>query len=137
MKELDGKTAIISGGAEGIGLGIAQVLGRYGMNIVIADINAEQLEKARQSLEQAGTPVLAVSLDVVAVEQWRKVAEQAMDRFGKVHMLVNNAGVGGAPKPIDTSSEQDWRWVVDVNLMGVVNGAQTVIPLIMVKAGGL
>ena len=96
MKELDGKTAIIRGGAEGIGRGMAQVLGRYGMNIVIADINAEQLEKARQSLEQAGTPVLAVSLDVVAVEQWRKVAEQAMDRFGKVHMLVNNAGVGGA-----------------------------------------
>ena len=136
MKELDGKTAIISGGAEGIGLGIAQVLGRYGMNIVIADINAEQLEKARQNLEQAGTPVLAVSLDVVAVEQWRKVAEQAMDRFGKVHMLVNNAGVGGAPKPIDTSSEQDWRWVVDVNLMGVVNGAQTIIPLIKAHGEG-
>jgi NAD(P)-dependent dehydrogenase (short-subunit alcohol dehydrogenase family) len=121
MKELDGKTAIISGGAEGIGLGIAQVLGRYGMNIVIADINAEQLEKARQSLEQAGTPVLAVSLDVVAVEQWRKVTEQAVDRFGKVHMLV---------------SEQDWRWVVDVNLMGVVNGAQTVIPLIKAHGEG-
>jgi NAD(P)-dependent dehydrogenase (short-subunit alcohol dehydrogenase family) len=135
MKELDGKTAIISGGAEGIGLGIAQVLGRYGMNIVIADINAEQLEKARQSLEQAGTPVLAVSLDVVAVEQWRKVAEQAMDRFGKVHMLVNNAGVGGAPKPIDTSSEQDWRWVVDVNLM-VVNVASMAgfVPLPMASA---
>ena len=136
MKELDGTTAIISGGAEGIGLGIAQVLGRYGMNIVIADINAEQLEKARQNLEQAGTPVLAVSLDVVAAEQWRKVAEQAIDRFGKVHMLVNNAGVGGAPSPIDTSSEQDWRWVVDVNLMGVVNGAQTVIPLIKAHGEG-
>lgn len=136
MKELHGKTVIISGGAEGIGLGIAQVLGRYGMNIVIADINPEQLEKAKQHLEQAGTPVLAVSLDVVAVEQWRTVAEQAIDRFGKIHMLVNNAGVGGAPNPIDVSSEQDWRWVVDVNLMGVVNGAQTVIPLIKAHGEG-
>lgn len=136
MKELDGKTAIISGGAEGIGLGIAQVLGRYGMNIVIADINAEQLEKARQTLEQADIPVLAVSLDVVDVEQWRAVAEHAIEQFGKVHMLVNNAGVGGAPNPIGISSEQDWRWVVDVNLMGVVNGAQTVIPLIQAHGQG-
>ena len=80
--------------------------------------------------------MLAVSLDVVAVEQWRTVAEQAIDRFGKVHMLVNNAGVGGAPNPIDISSEQDWRWIVDVNLMGVVNGAQTVIPLIKAHGEG-
>mgnify|MGYP002701011636 FL=1 len=106
------------------------------MNIGFADINTEQLEKAKRNLEQSGTPVLAVSLDVVAVEQWRAVAEQAIDRFGKVHMLVNNAGVGGVPRPIDTSSEQDWRWIVDVNLMGVVNGAQTVIPLIKAHGEG-
>lgn len=136
MKELDGKTAIISGGAEGIGLGMAQVLGGYGMNIVIADINAEQLENAKQSLEQAGTSVLALSLDVASAEQWQQVAEQAIDRFGKVHMLVNNAGVGGVPRPIDSSTEQDWRWIVDVNLMGVVNGAQTFIPLIKAHGEG-
>ena len=67
MKELDGKAVIISGGAEGIGLGIAQVLGRYVINIVIANINAEQREKAKRNLEQSGTPVLAVSLDILEV----------------------------------------------------------------------
>jgi NAD(P)-dependent dehydrogenase (short-subunit alcohol dehydrogenase family) len=130
MMELNGKTAIVSGAAEGIGFGIAEEVGRLGMNVVIADINAEQLEAARKKLEQQGVAVLAVSLDVANCAQWREVAKQAIDRFGKVHMLVNNAGVGGAPSPIESSTEKDWRWIVDVNLMGVVNGAQTVIPLI-------
>ena len=130
MKSLAGKTAIISGGAEGIGLSIAKEIGGHGMNVVIADINAEQLERAKESLEQLDIPVLAVKLDVADSSQWREVAQQATDRFGKIHMLVNNAGVGGAPSPIDTSTEKDWRWIVEVNLMGVVFGAQTVIPLI-------
>lgn len=129
MKSLAGKTAIISGGAEGIGLSIAKEVGGHGMNVVIADINAEQLEKAKESLEQLDIPVLAVTLDVADSTQWQDVASQATERFGKVHMLVNNAGVGGAPSPIDTSTEKDWRWIVEVNLMGVVFGAQTVIPL--------
>ena len=130
MKELNGKTAIITGGAEGIGLGIAQVLGSHGMNVVIADINSEQLNKARQNLEALGIPTLALTLDVANSAQWAEVAQQALARFGKVHMLVNNAGVGGAPGPVQNSTEKDWRWIVDVNLMGVVYGAQTVIPLI-------
>ena len=130
MEELNGKTAIISGGAEGIGLGLARVLGSHGMNIVIADINSEQLAKAQQTLETLGIPSLALTLDVTSSEQWSDVAQQTVARFGKVHMLVNNAGVGGAPGPIQTSTEKDWRWIVDVNLMGVVFGAQAVIPLI-------
>ncbi len=136
MKELQGKTAIISGGAEGIGLAMAQELGGHGMNIVVADINAEQLEKARLTLEAADIQVLAVSLDVAVTEQWRELGEQAIDRFGKVHMLVNNAGVGGVPSPIDSSTEQEWRWIVDVNLMGVVSGAQAIIPLIKAHGEG-
>lgn len=130
MKELKGKTAIISGGAEGIGLNIAKELGRNGMNIVIADINEEQLEQARRALSDLKIPVLATTLDVADSTQWQKVTDQVIERFGKVHMLVNNAGVGGAPNPISSGNEKDWQWVVDVNLMGVVNGAHTVIPLI-------
>ena len=136
MQELNGKTAIISGGAEGIGLGIAQVLGRHGMNVVIADINSKQLEKARLNLEELGVPVLALTLDVADTAQWKTVAHQALERFGKVHMLVNNAGVGGAPSPVDSTQEGDWRWIVDVNLMGVVYGAQTMIPLIKAHGEG-
>lgn len=129
MNDLQGKTAIISGGAEGIGYGIAQVLGRNGMNIVLADINAELLEKAEQGLQQLGVPVLALPLDVVDTAQWQTVTQKSVDRFGKIHMLVNNAGVGGTPSPVGTGREKDWRWIVDVNLMGVVNGAEAVIPL--------
>ncbi len=130
MKQLAGKTAIISGGAEGIGLGIAKAMGRYGMNIVLADINADQLKEAEQSLQELSVPVLALPLDVAVREQWDDVARQAADHFGNIHMLVNNAGVGGTPQPIAQEQEKDWRWVVDVNLMGVVNGAHAVTPLI-------
>jgi NAD(P)-dependent dehydrogenase (short-subunit alcohol dehydrogenase family) len=129
MTELESKTAIISGGAEGIGLGIAQVLGRHGMNIVLADINEAQLKNAEKSLCEQGVPVLAVALDAADSTQWENVAKQTNERFGNIHMLVNNAGVGGTPGAVDATHQKDWRWVVDVNLMGVVNGTQTMIPL--------
>ena len=129
MKDLNGKTAIISGGAEGIGFGVAQEMGRQGMNVVLADINVEQLQRAEKSLLEQGIAVLAVALDAADIGQWHNVAERTIERFGKVHMLVNNAGVGGTPGTADSLGQKDWRWVIDVNLMGVVNGAQTIVPL--------
>lgn len=128
MDQLSGKTVLISGGAEGIGLALAKVLGQLGMCVVIADINPEQLAKAEAELSSLGVPVLACALNVVDVSQWESVAQQAIARFGKLHMLINNAGVGGSPKPIGTCTEADWRWIMDVNVMGVVNGAQTLVP---------
>ena len=128
MKELAGKTAIISGGAEGIGFGIAEVLGENGMNIVLTDINADGLAEAEQKLKQQNVPVISSPLDVVDKSQWEKVVQQAIAEFGKVHMLINNAGVGGEPRPIELDTQESWKWVVDVNLMGVVNGAHAVIP---------
>jgi NAD(P)-dependent dehydrogenase (short-subunit alcohol dehydrogenase family) len=127
--DLKGKTAVVSGGAEGIGFAIAQVMGQQGMNVVLADINAEQLQIAEQSLQQQGIAVLAVALDAADIAQWERLAEQTLQHFGKVHMLVNNAGVTGRAAPIGATDLDDWRWVLDVNLMGVVNGAQTMIPL--------
>lgn len=129
MNELNGKTVVVSGGAEGIGLGMARILGGHGMNVVLADINAEQLQKAEQGLSEQNIPVLSVALDAGNIEQWQDVAEQAIIRFGKVHMLVNNAGVSGTPGSIEDTHQKDWRWVVDVNLMGVVNGTQVMVPL--------
>lgn len=121
---------MVSGGAEGIGLSIARALGRQGMNVVLGDIDAAQLELARQQLQAQGIDVLACVMDVTRIEQWAEVAEQAVARFGKVHMLVNNAGVGAIGESIERSKIEDWRWVVDVNLMGIVYGTQTMIPLI-------
>ena len=130
MSRFTGKTAIISGGAEGIGFSIAQAVGKQGMNVVIGDIDTDQLEQARAKLEAQGIAVLAVPMDVTRQDQWQAVAEQAKTRFGNVHMLVNNAGVTGTPCAIEQMDEKDWRWVLDVNLMGVIYGTAAIVPLI-------
>ena len=95
MFKFEGRTAVISGGAEGIGLSIAKALGEQKMNIVLADIDEKNLLKSAAELESLGIPVLAALLDVADEMQWKSVAEKAVERFGKVHMVVNNAGVGG------------------------------------------
>lgn len=130
MSQFAGKTAIISGGAEGIGFSVAQAVGKQGMNVVIGDIDTDQLEQAKAKLEAQGIVVLAVQMDVSKQEQWRSVAEQAKERFGKIHMLVNNAGVTGTPGTIEQTDDKDWRWVLDVNLMGVIYGTEAIVPLI-------
>ena len=130
MSQFIGKTAVISGGAEGIGLSIAKALAEEKMNIVLTDINEENLQKASLELEATGVSVLPVLLDVAEEDQWEKVAEQAIARFGKIHMLVNNAGVGGDSGSIESQNKKGWQWVLDVNLMGVVYGAKVMVPLI-------
>ena len=130
MSQFTGKTAVISGGAEGIGLSIAKALAEQNMNIVLTDINEENLKKASLELEATGVSVLSVVLDVAEEDQWEVVAEQAIARFGKVHMLVNNAGVGGDSTSIENQNKKGWQWVLDVNLMGVVYGAKVMVPLI-------
>ena len=130
MSQFAGKTAVISGGAEGIGLSIAQALGAQKMNIVIADIDEVNLKKACLGLEAAGVSVLAVALNVAEETQWQEVANQAVARFGKIHMVVNNAGVGGDTGPIENQDKKGWQWALDVNLMGVVFGAKIMTPLI-------
>lgn len=130
MSTFTGKTALISGGAEGIGFAIAKAMGHQGMNVVLGDIDAAQLAKAEDTLTQEGIEVLTVKMDVTDPAQWQKFGEAAVERFGKVHMLVNNAGVGGTPGPIENTDAKDWAWVLDVNLMGVVHGAHAIVPLI-------
>jgi NAD(P)-dependent dehydrogenase (short-subunit alcohol dehydrogenase family) len=130
MSQFTGKTAVISGGAEGIGLSIAKALGQQQMNIVIADINQERLQEAYVELKNAGIKVLAVVLNVADEAQWQNVAEQAIERFGKVHMIVNNAGVGGGSGSIEQQDAKAWKWTLDVNLMGVLYGAKAIVPLI-------
>jgi len=130
MSDFAGKTAVISGGAEGIGFSVAQAVGKQGMNVVIADIDEAQLKRAQSELEALDINVLALTMDASKQDQWHKVAEQAEARFGKIHMLVNNAGVGGTPGSIEQTDDKDWRWVLDVNLMGVIYGAEAIIPCI-------
>ena len=130
MFKFEGRTAVISGGAEGIGLSIAKALGEQKMNIVLADIDEKNLLKSAAELESLGIPVLATLLDVADEMQWKSVAEKAVKRFGKVHMVVNNAGVGGDSGPIENQETEGWQWALGVNLMGVVYGAKVMTPLI-------
>jgi NAD(P)-dependent dehydrogenase (short-subunit alcohol dehydrogenase family) len=123
-----GKTTLISGAAGGIGFALAKEFGELGMNVVIADIDEVALASAKKQLESLDINVLACELDVTDFTQWQACVEQTIATFGKLHMVVNNAGVGGVPGKIEQADHDMWRWVVDVNLMGVVYGAQAAIP---------
>ncbi|GAB3100632.1 SDR family NAD(P)-dependent oxidoreductase [Aestuariicella hydrocarbonica] len=136
MSEFLGKTAVISGGAEGIALSIARAVGKQGMKVVLGDIDVAQLQLAEQSLRDEGIEVLALPLDVTKPEQWQQIAKAAQERFGNIHMLVNNAGVSGTPGVIEQTNIKDWNWVMDVNLMGVIYGTQTLIPLMKQHSEG-
>lgn len=124
--QFTGKTAVISGGAGGIGLALAVEFGQLGMNIVIGDIDTKQLAEAEQQLKAQGINALACPLDVTQYQQWLELLDSAEAEFGDIHMLINNAGVGGLPGSIDDTKIDTWKWVLDVNVMGVVNGTQTV-----------
>jgi len=126
--EFSGKTAIISGGAGGIGFALAEEFGKLGMNIVIADIDQTLLKKAEQKLQDASIQVLARTLDVTNYSQWEDTVSAAEEQFGNIHMLINNAGVGGIPGSVDKTKIETWKWVLDVNVMGVVNGTQATAP---------
>ena len=134
--EFQNKTVIISGGAEGIGFALAKSLGQAGMNVVIGDINAEALSGAEQTLKSLSIPVLAVTMDVANPDHWRIAIEHTIEKFGQVHAVVNNAGVGGKPGPVENNTLSDWQWCIDVNLIGVVNGMQAAVPEIKRAGGG-
>jgi NAD(P)-dependent dehydrogenase (short-subunit alcohol dehydrogenase family) len=128
MQNLAGKTAFVTGGASGIGLGIAKALSGAGMNVVIADIREDHLEAAKAEL---GNPkrVLALKLDVTDRNDFARAADAAELSFGKIHVLCNNAGVA-VVGPTTLATYADWDWVMGVNLGGTINGIVTILPRI-------
>lgn len=130
MKDFEGKVAFVTGAASGIGLGIARALAARGMKVMMADIEAGPLEKAVASLKESNGGVEGVICDVSDIEAVRSAARKTIESFGKVHVIVNNAGVGGGGGETGTIPMEDWKWTVDVNLMGVVHGCETFVPLI-------
>ena len=134
MQNLPGKTAFVTGGASGIGLGIAKALLGAGMNVVIADIRDDHLAQASAEL---GVPerLLALKLDVTDRASYERAADVAEARFGKIHLLCNNAGVA-VVGPTELATYADWDWVLGVNLCGVVNGIVTILPRILKHGEG-
>ena len=130
LTEFRGRTAVITGGASGIGLAYAHTCAALGMNLVLADIEANALQQAVAAFEDRQTPVLGVITDTMRKASIESLFRDATRRFGNIHLLFNNAGVvnGGAPVPIWETSEEDWDWVLGVNLHGVRWGIQTFVP---------
>ncbi len=128
MQNLPGKTAFVTGGASGIGLGIAKALLGARMNVVIADVRDDHLSAAAAELGTAER-VLALKLDVTNRADYARAADAAEARFGKIHVLCNNAGVA-VVGPTDLATYADWDWVMGVNLGGTINGIVTILPRI-------
>lgn len=127
IKDLDGKTALITGAAGGIGLGTAKVFARAGMNVVITDINEEQLPVAESELKSITDNVLALRVDSTNTDSLQSAADQVEKKFGNLHVLFNNAGIGGGGKILETADEK-WRQVYEVNVYGPLNGINLFLP---------
>jgi len=130
MKDFAGKVAVITGGASGIGRGIAQWCVGAGVKVVLADIDGGRLEAAEADLTAMGGTVLCVRTDVAKRGDVEELARRAFDWFGQVHLLFNNAGVAAGGPPWE-ATWNDWEWVIGVNLWGVIHGVKIFTPRMM------
>ena len=136
MENTEGKTAFITGAGSGLGLGMAKAFaGTGGMKVVIADIRQEALDEAMTFFRQKDLPVHPIRLDVTDREAYAAAADEAEEVFGKIHVLVNNAGVGTLG-PMQNATYKDWDFAVSVNLGGVINGIVTILPRIFKHGEG-
>lgn len=135
MDEFAGKVAVITGGAAGIGLAMARRFGAEGMKLVIADIQPDALDDAVSTLNAEGIETIGVRADVSDRAQVQAIADAAMARYGAIHLACNNAGVGSGGLTWELT-EADWRWVLGVDLWGVIHGVGIFTPLIIASGGG-
>ncbi|QCI93719.1 SDR family NAD(P)-dependent oxidoreductase [Novosphingobium sp. EMRT-2] len=134
MKDFAGRTAFVTGGANGVGIGLVRQLLNEGCKVAIADIRQDSIDKALAALDNR--EVMGVQLDVASREGFREAADRVEAEMGPVSILCNNAGVN-LFQPIEESSFDDWDWLLGVNLHGVINGVMTFVPRMVerVKAG--
>jgi NAD(P)-dependent dehydrogenase (short-subunit alcohol dehydrogenase family) len=135
MRDLAGKTAFVTGGAGGIGFAMGRAFAEAGMKVMLADIESEVLAGAVRSLHNVGPEVRGIICDVADPASVEQAARGTIDAFGKVHVVCNNAGVAAAGG-IDNISLDNWRWVLDVNLMGVLHGVRAFLAHIRAHGEG-
>ena len=128
MRDLKGKTAFITGGASGFWLEFARGFLKKGMNVALADIEEPALARAADALQADSTRLRGFVCDVADRASLQAAAEGAIAAFGRVHLVCNNAGVGGRPGGIEELSARQWEWVLSINLMGVVHGIAVFLP---------
>ena len=126
-----GRVAVVTGAASGIGLGLCERFAADGMRVVMADVEESELRDQAARLSGHGATVLPVVTDVSGAEQVESLRDRAVAAFGAVHLLCNNAGVGGPHGPLWEISRGDWDWVLGVNLGGVINGIRAFVPLLL------
>jgi NAD(P)-dependent dehydrogenase (short-subunit alcohol dehydrogenase family) len=133
MKSFQGRTAVVTGAGSGFGLETARLAAREGMNVVLADVQADALDAAATELRASGAQVLPFRLDVSKAAEVEALGAAAVERFGVPHVIFNNAGVG-AGGLIWEHSARDWEWVMGVNVMGVAHGVRVFTPLMLEAA---
>ncbi len=134
MRDLAGKVAVVTGGGSGIGAALARALASEGMDLVVADIQADAAERVASELRAIGRRALALEVDVSSGESVEALASRTFAEFGACHVLCNNAGVlvmGG----LESRTRKDWEWVLGVNLWGVVNGVLAFVPRMLATPG--
>ncbi|MAI41054.1 MAG: SDR family NAD(P)-dependent oxidoreductase [Candidatus Azotimanducaceae bacterium] len=135
MKNLEGKVAFITGGASGIGLGIATAFLKAGIKVAIGDIAGERAQKAAGQLKKISDDILALTIDTSSEESVEKAAQKVEAIYGNVHIVCNNAGIGGGRRFLDTPMER-WQRVIDVNLWGVLHGINVFLPRLLQHGEG-
>ena len=133
---LEGKVALITGGARGMGAAEARLFAREGAKVVIGDILEEEGKQVEAEVNEVGGEALFVKLDVTREEDWRKIAAAAVEKFGKLNVVVNNAGISGNRVALENEDAKDWDHVMDVNAKGVFLGMKHTIPRLREAGGG-
>ena len=131
MKDLAGKVAVITGAGSGFGREFARIGARERMKLVLADVQQDALDEAVAEARAAGVEALGVRVDVSRPEEVERLAARATEKFRAVHLLFNNAGVAGGGGYVWETSLKDWQWLLGVNVMGVVNGIRSFLPLML------
>ena len=134
MKNFEGRTAVITGAGSGFGLEASRIAARRGMNVVMADVQADALARASAEIAATGAAVLPFRLDVSRAEEVDALGRATAERFGAPHLVFNNAGVGAGGLIWETTVA-DWEWVIGVNLMGVAHGLRVFTPMMLAAAG--
>src|SRR5450755_3329776 len=134
MHELKGRTAVVTGAGSGIGRELALACAREDMGIMLADIDESGMRETAAAIAPLGVRVESLRCDVAKPLDVEALAERAWERFGAVHLIFNNAGVAVAG-PVWAATLEDWKWTLDINLMGVVHGVRAFVPRMLAQGG--
>ena len=135
MEDVEDRVAVVTGGASGIGRGMARAFAGAGMKVVVADLDTAMLDETIAELRAGGTEAESVSCDVAELASVEALAQATLDRFGAVHVVCNNAGVG-VPTPTQKMNLDDWRWIIDVDLWGPIYGVKVFLPIMEAQGEG-